>query len=1047
QSAGRYASALGAFQNAEVGFLRGKGLRFDTAWNFHNVLNGFAATLTPDQIPRLLNAPNVEAVLPDPQVHVQLDKSTRLVDAPAAWTLLGGSAQAGRGIFIADIDSGIDVTQPCFRDASFKVPVYGRRADTTENVRLTNNKVVVARAYGDDPRRHYSAADVTGHGTFTASIEACDDNTPTPLGTRTNGVAPGAYLMNYNVFPDGSRGPYEDQVIAALDAALIDGADVANLSLGNPQGTGDPRLDAENLAVESAVKAGLTIVTAAGNAGPTSQSISSPASAIDAIAVGSVSNSRGVYSSVSVAGSGITTSLSRIRAKQGSYAWTRVVGPTKAVSVGLGRKRGDDPHFPNANDFAGKSVRGAIAVIERGNGSSPTPLAVRTKLANAAGAGAVGVIMVDNVDEAILPTLDQGPVSLPLSLIGKSDGDRLVSRIRQHHNVLLAMDSTPTAFADTPDILSDFSARGFGPNFEIKPDLVAPGDDIYASTETSVRSGDMYDPRGFTSQSGTSFSAPHVTGAAALVLQTHPTWTPAMVKASLVDTASAAVTTTRGLPFVMQVGSGLLDVAAAVSTPAYFSPTSLSWGEVNTAYGSVVHVLHVSLVDAGTGAGPWELSIRPLHGSAFLVPSVPARIDESVGGRVDVPVQVRVGQGVPTGDYDGYIEGVQGAKRLRVPYFVHVVKQRVRAGDVFLVDDTTSRFRPASGGTSTPRADSFYRSALTQLGRRYTYWNEGTLGPPSLVDLKRASAAIYFTGRNLNGYSPLNTDPDGLLPPLGAQDLTTIHAYLDAGGKVFITGVGTALSDPDWLAVELGAHRSRSSVWTNGARRNAGESEVMPSRPSAVPRPPFGAPRQSGIFANLKPIDLSNGGDGARDNGSIFSIVAGTIGVSALTSVRGVVGGKLRAFGYPALRALGANTSPDIAVVSSDEPSFQRPRRYFGRSVLFAFGFEGINSNTGYATRAQVMQRVLSWLNDVPEVFVPSLRARVRVPVFLHARLSAPAGVHPVQYTWQIEKQRVISLHPVQHSFPRPGRFKVRVSIVDSLGHRAVSGWSAVVVR
>ena len=113
-------------------------------------------------------------------------------------------------------------------------------------------------------------------------------------------MAPAAYLLNYNVFPGGgNQTSSSDPVLPALESALLDGADVVNMSLGNSQ-TGDLRLDADARAVGIVTKAGVSVVASAGNAGPTSQTVGSPAASPEAIAVGASSNAHAVFSSATV---------------------------------------------------------------------------------------------------------------------------------------------------------------------------------------------------------------------------------------------------------------------------------------------------------------------------------------------------------------------------------------------------------------------------------------------------------------------------------------------------------------------------------------------------------------------------------------------------------------------------------------------------------------------------------------------------------------------------------------------------------------------------
>ncbi|MFC7730815.1 S8 family serine peptidase [Actinomadura keratinilytica] len=115
---------------------------------------------------------------------------------------------------------------------------------------------------------------------------------------------------------------------------------------------------------------------------------------------------------------------------------------------------------------------------------------------------------------------------------------------------------------DGRDRLADFSSRGPRTGrYAAKPEIVAPGVDITAARAAGTSMGDALDAH-YTSASGTSMATPHVAGAAALLLQKHPGWTPAQLKGALVGSASAV----DGDAY--ERGAGRLDVAAAVTAPA-----------------------------------------------------------------------------------------------------------------------------------------------------------------------------------------------------------------------------------------------------------------------------------------------------------------------------------------------------------------------------------------------------------------------------------------------------------------------------------------------
>jgi hypothetical protein len=180
------------------------------------------------------------------------------------------------------------------------------------------------------------------------------------------------------------------------------------------------------------------------------------------------------------------------------------------------------------------------------------------------------------------------------------------------------------------------------------------------------------------------------------------------------------------------------------------------------------------------------------------------------------------------------------------------------------------------------------------------------------------------------------------------------------------------------------------------------------------------------------------------------------IGVAGLTPLNGKFGqdnsGKpANAYGQPALKTTdpsNAGGGIDVAVTSSDEPSLKHVASYPGRTVFFSFGFEGINDNTGFATRTQVMQRIFQWFDDKPTAAVTTKSARAGARTQLNAKLQAGSGAKPSQYIWQVGSQTLLPTgKPIQYRFTRPGKYKVRVQITDSLGHAAVSPWVTITVH
>ncbi|HEX5473637.1 MAG TPA: S8 family serine peptidase [Vicinamibacterales bacterium] len=177
-------------------------------------------------------------------------------------------AYQGRGIGVAIIDSGIEP------NADLLLQIRGFWDFTRGGV--------PAIPYDD-----------YGHGTHVAGLIASNGG---ESGGAFTGVAPGARLFGFKVLDKNGRGHSSD-VLKALEFIVANhdrlGIDVINLSLGHPvlePAATDPLVQA----VESAVRAGIVVVTAAGNVGADDSGkvgyagITSPGNAPSAITVGAV---------------------------------------------------------------------------------------------------------------------------------------------------------------------------------------------------------------------------------------------------------------------------------------------------------------------------------------------------------------------------------------------------------------------------------------------------------------------------------------------------------------------------------------------------------------------------------------------------------------------------------------------------------------------------------------------------------------------------------------------------------------------------------------
>jgi subtilisin family serine protease len=264
-------------------------------WRYGVVLNGMAVAVPRSELPKL-RALGGFTVWPNVTYKPLLDKTPALIGATALWgpTL----ATAGEGIKIGVIDDGIDQTHPFFDPSGFSYPAGFPKGQTA----YTTPKVIVARAFpraGDT----YKYANVpfdpkqSDHATHVAGIAAGDFNTlardPGGQTVRVSGIAPRAYLGNYKVLTiptaDFGLNGNSPEIAAAIEAAVRDGMDVINLSLGEPEI--EPSRDIVVKAINAAADANVVSTIAAGNDFDTAGrgSVGSPANAQGAITVAAAS--------------------------------------------------------------------------------------------------------------------------------------------------------------------------------------------------------------------------------------------------------------------------------------------------------------------------------------------------------------------------------------------------------------------------------------------------------------------------------------------------------------------------------------------------------------------------------------------------------------------------------------------------------------------------------------------------------------------------------------------------------------------------------------
>ena len=679
-----------------------------------NVKNALMVEIPDAEAAQLAAIPGVRRVFREREFRMTLDRALPLLHVPEAWSQVG-VANAGAGIRIGMIDSGIDVAHPGFADAAFTAPAGFPLANVFADLAFTNNKVIVARSYASlfpVPDPDTSARDDQGHGTATAMTAAGVANTG-PLAV-ISGVAPRAFLGSYKVFgtPGVNDTTSTGAILSALDDAVGDGMDIVNISLGSNLAMVESA-DAEVQAVEQAAALGVIVVVSAGNNGPDPATIASPADAPSAISVGATNNDR-LFSAV-VNTSGGASFQAAPAAGAGTPA--PITAPLLDVAAIDGTGQACAALPPN-------SLAGAIALIFRGN------CTFESKLNNAQAAGAVGGLVYDNVVESPLVVMATGTAKLPAEMLSQQDGLALKAQISSGFTATLGFTLQP--FYTDPAQLAAFSAKGPNQDFAIKPDLVAVGENLYTAAVTANANGLVYDPSGYELVQGTSFSGPLVSGAAAVLKQARPGLTAAQYRSLLIDTAAPASLVPGASARVQQAGAGLLNLLAALNATAAASPVSMSFGAGGDF--SVARIL--TITNVGAAADQFQLGVAPRDGSGPVPSPAVSSVQLDPGASASIPVTF-AGSGLSPGEYEGFltVQGAQSSTGAAIPYWygvpsgvpAHVtvlynasgggpvaVNTRIAEAVVFRVSDASGL--PVSG--ALPEATSVSGGgAVTGIGR------------------------------------------------------------------------------------------------------------------------------------------------------------------------------------------------------------------------------------------------------------------------------------------------------------------------------------------
>ena len=542
--------AQGRFKQFLTDTFAAKSVTYNIRKTYSDAYNGFALSISGKQLDRLLESADVAAVWEDALVR----EATPAVTTPTMTTIpintaavpavvdasaegvrrLHAEGVTGKGLKVAILDTGIDYNHPALKD------VYKGGYDF-----VNDDSDPMETTYADWKASGRAEKDFNGntyytrHGSHVAGIIA---GKPV-AGADAMGIAPEADLYSYRVL-----GPYgggtTSNILAGMDRALKDGANVVNMSLGANLNNPHSPLSA---AADNLTLAGVTTVLAAGNDGQNGAfSLGSPAASALSITVGANDTPVTVPTLKAAVGSG--TADLRLLAQPFGDALTPLVGSTSdIIDVGRGLSA----------DYSGKVVTGKVVFMRRGDS------ALENKITLAKTKGAKAVLLANNLaDEGFIPYyLGEGLNFLPTFTLTMAGGTALTDQLAAGATQVTLSDLGTTTFGG--GILATFSSRGPAKlTNDIKPEITAPGVSILSSVPPSAVDTAHLDDytNAYQRLSGTSMATPYAAGVAALVLQARPGLKPHEVKVAFMNTADALATEYG----VFEMGAGQLDPYQAV---------------------------------------------------------------------------------------------------------------------------------------------------------------------------------------------------------------------------------------------------------------------------------------------------------------------------------------------------------------------------------------------------------------------------------------------------------------------------------------------------
>ena len=548
----------------------------EVRYEYTTVFNGLSVEADYADLETIQDLPGVkDAYVSQVYQLIEPVNETKLADSVPS---IGGNISketgyTGKGMVVAILDTGLDTSHEAFQNA-VNAPKFTQQdiADKLASDSLRVGNVNVNSIYQSDKipfayDYYDNDTNVSGgnsHGTHVAGIVGANSG-------QVTGVAPDAQLMIMKIFGDDGSGAYDSDIIAALEDAVVLGADAVNMSLGMTAGFSEAASTKTREVYQRVKNAGISLMCAAGNeysssyksasgtdlplaSNPDNGAVASPSTYGTALSVASMNNVKATAPYLLVGDRKIRysdpaeTASKQIASLNGTYEY---------VDCGVGA----------TTDFTGKALSGKVALIQRAGEENDEILSFAQKEKNAKAADAKAVIIYDNVEGDLVNMATDG--SIPAVFISKADGEAMLAATDKRVSF---SKSYVAQFKDAySGKMSDFSSWGVTPDLKLKPEITAPGGDIY-----STLPGGLYG-----SMSGTSMASPHMAGAAVVMAQyiteelggtdmTQQEIT-ALSNKLLMSTA-VPVKNKQSLPYSpRKQGAGLVQLGRATKAKAYLS--------------------------------------------------------------------------------------------------------------------------------------------------------------------------------------------------------------------------------------------------------------------------------------------------------------------------------------------------------------------------------------------------------------------------------------------------------------------------------------------